>query len=575
MQEGMLVADDSHLPKKIMILIALVQGLLLLLLHQSIELKFWPYQDPQWLFCFYSIATVTPTMLLLSLINGIERKIYLYTLPFSLLVLLVGYYIGSQLVPLSHIRYSQLLFVFVVTLIVATFKGLMYVQIIALGEPLSYSRLFRLSWVNFLTLALSLFFSLCVWGVFMLWAGLFKAIKINFFYDLFTNRWFFYPALALANGFGVIIFRQQSSIIDTIRGILQALSKFLLIILVFVSLLFLVALPFTGLEPLWQTGGSMLIICMQALILFLLNSVYQDDPEFIPYPLILHRFIYLSIAILPVYSAICFYGLSLRVDQYGWTLLRCWAFLLSVVFSLFALGYLWGIVKYRDHWLTQLSWVNVRLGLIVLALMFIVNTPVMDFRKISLNSQLARLDSGEVSLEDFDYAYLRNHLATPGYRALQEIKERVSLSHPEIVIRIESLYANDRVGGPSSEELILSAINQIDMEMPEGLGGAIYKELANNRWRLSQNRGYFLLPLDLNEDNGLEYILVEERKDWHGLTLFYLEGSQWKNATISSIDGIDEKAGAMVLEAIKENKVSTRETKWKDIDIGGVHFEVR
>ena len=572
---GNVLAPSSEIPSKVLILVALVQGLALLLLHQSTELQFWPHNELQWLFSFYSISAVTPTMLLLGLSCGSEKTVYKWTFIFSLAVLATGFYIGNQAVPMEHVRYSELLFIFVLTLLVTTFKGLMYVQHFATGAVLSYSRLFQLSWRNFLTLALSLLFTLCFWGVLMLWAALFKAIKIDFFFDLFMERWFFYPALALANGFGVIIFRQQSNIIDTITRIQQALMKFLLVILVFVSLIFLVTLPFTGLEPLWETGGSMLILWMQALMLFFLNAVYQDDPESNPYPLAVHRFIYLGIALLPIYSSISFYGLSLRVEQYGWSISRSWAFLLWTVFALFSLGYLCGILKLKDRWLHQLSWVNVRMGLVVLALMFLVNTPVLDFRKLSLNSQLARLDSGVVSADEFDYSYLRNDLAKPGYVALEALKEKHGSSNPEIVVLINSLYANRATDGiGSSEEVLLSAIEVIGGELPDGLGSAVYSLLSDNPWRLNQNHGYYIFSVDLNDDSSQEYVLLEERKGWHQLTLFYRDDDAWANANMSSQGGF-EGLSEEVLSAIKKAEFEIRKSHWNDIEIGGVIFKVR
>ncbi len=178
----------------------------------------------------------------------------------------------------------------------------------------------------------------------MLWAALFKVIQIDFFDDLFAKQWFYYPTLSLAFAFGIIIFRNQAGVIDTITRIQQALMKFLLVILALVSVLFMLALPFTGLTPLWKTGhGSLLILCLQALMLFFLNAVYQADAESRPYPLWLHRAIYAAVALLPVYSLIACYGLMLRVEQYGWSVSRCWGLVLWAILALFSVGYLWGI----------------------------------------------------------------------------------------------------------------------------------------------------------------------------------------------------------------------------------------
>ncbi|WP_257172683.1 DUF4153 domain-containing protein [Colwellia sp. M166] len=110
--------------------------------------------------------------------------------------------------------------------------------------------------------------------------------------------------------------------------------KFLLPALTVVSLGFLATLPFTGLDTLWQTGtGSMLVMWLQALTLFFVNTVYQDASHERPYHHILHRLIFIGVAVLPIYSLISLYGNWLRIDQYGLTVDRCWAVLICVLLA--------------------------------------------------------------------------------------------------------------------------------------------------------------------------------------------------------------------------------------------------
>lgn len=570
--------SNPALPTKTLILIALVQGLGLLFLHQSIEFKYWLSNEPQWIFALYSVVFIAPTILLLGLTNK-PATVFKLTASYALVVLGLGYYMGLQATPIEHIRYSTLLTQFIITLCIATFKALMYIQHFSSGKPLSYSQLFLLSWRNFLTLGLSLLFTLCTWGVLMLWAGLFKAIKIEFFYDLFTSEWFYYPVLALANGFGVIIFRHQTSVIDTITRIQQALMKFLLVMLALISIIFLMTLPFTGLQPLWETGGSTLILGMQAVMLFFINAVYQDDPKTNPYNIWVHRFIYLGVALLPIYSAISFYGLSLRVDQYGWSLSRCWGFLLWSVFAAFSLGYLWGIVRQKDNWLEQLSWVNVRMGLLVLGLMLVVNSPILDFREISTQSQLKRLDSGVVTLENFDYNYLHYYLARPGYEALQTLKEKVKESHPEIALRISSYHAdkkNNDIG--IAKDVFINAIDGTDANTPKSLIDNIYKDMSKQPWRLKENQSYQLLTVDLNSNGKPEYILVEVRQLRIELTMYSGNGKGgWDKTHLegvagSSFYGADNKA--LLLKALKEGDYRASKRQWDNLQIGNNHFLV-
>ena len=563
---------STQLPSKLMILISLLQGLGLLYLHQAIELHYWPHGQPEWLFAFYSVMFIWPIMLLLGLDQNNGRAMVKVTLPFALVIGLLGYYVGHQVTPIEHIRFNVLLFSFVLTMVIATFKALMYSQQWARGERVTYSALFLWSWRNFLTLSLAMLFAGSFWLLLMLWAALFKAINIDFFSDLFEQRWFYYPAIALANGFAIIIFRKLTHIIDTITRLQQALIKFLLVLLSLVSLLFLGALPFTGLEPLWESGGSSLILWMQALILFFVNAVYQDEPDNWPYSVWLHRFIYICIAILPVYSVISFYGLSLRIDQYGWSLSRFWAYLIWFLLALFAIGYLWGIAKYRDRWTHQLSRTNVAIGLVVLVAMLSVNSPLLDFRKMVVADQLQRLADNKVTVEDFDLSYFRNHLARPGYEGLQTLKAQYGEAHPGLLVRINALYANGNNERPSStRDEFIAAITLLSDNPPETLLTAIYKQETKNHWNLRQTQQYFLQALDLDKDGDQEYLWIEKKPEQTVIKLFFQQDKQWKSSYLGSFrkenNDIDQ-----FYQALLAGEIKVAPSRWNDVIIGDQRF---
>lgn len=566
---------SQSVPAKLLLLIALLQGLALLLLHKALELEFWPHQSPPWLLAFYSVAAIAPLMLLLGLETGREKPLLRWTAVFALLVFGVGYYTGSQTIPVHSLQQNILPFSFGLTLAVATFKALMYTQHFATGEAFSYSKLFRWSWRNFLTLGLALLFTLSFWALLMLWAALFKAINIDFFHDVFTNKWFLYPALALAHGFGVIIFRQQSQIIDTISRIQQALMKFLLILLVFVSMIFLSALPFSGLQPLWESGGSSLILWMQALMLFFVNAVYQDDPDSRPYPLIVHRFIYLGIACLPIYSAISFYGLSLRIDQYGWTISRAWAVFLWTLLALFSVGYLIGIAKRRDQWLTQLSQVNVRMGLVVMALTLLVNSPLLDFRKLSVHSQIARYESGEIGKDDFDFHYFRHQLGKPGYLALQKMKAELKESDPTIAATIHNLYRGyDEPNKGLTLKEFEDAINVIEGTLPPRLVAAIYTNFSADTHNPLQQFRMHILPVDLNADAQTDYLLIQKFAGFENLTLFYREAEEWKQARVYTANHHSAERPDL-LEAFRRGDYKAKKPAWNQLQVGEQLFQVQ
>jgi hypothetical protein len=576
------MSNQHQLPTPIMLLLALVQGLSLYLLHQSISFDFWPSNQPQWLFCFYTLAVVAPVTLLLSLEKGLELKLALRLGAFALVAAALGFYAGLQAIPLEQISYQPVLFVFIFSMLLASFKALLYIQQQALGVPLSYSALFLHSWRNFLTLGLSVLFTLAVWAVLMLWAALFKVIQIDFFDDLFAKQWFYYPTLSLAFAFGIIVFRNQAGVIDTITRIQQALMKFLLVILALVSVIFMLALPFTGLTPLWKTGhGSLLILCLQALMLFFLNAVYQADADSRPYPLWLHRAIYAAVALLPVYSLIACYGLMLRVDQYGWSVSRCWGLVLWALLALFSVGYLWGILKKRDLWLQHLSWINVRMGLVLLAVMMLVNSPLIDFRKITVQSQLARLEDGRTLLADFDLHYFRHNLAKPGYDALQQLKAHFGETNPALALRIDALYRKD-MHNEASEQNSKDQLQQLlvalklpdDVVLPPALKQALAEWQNDQRWQLSYISQYHLRPIDLNTDGVQDYVLLTYAHNSIDAVLFSLKGDKWQRSVVNQLFS-DVKSDPQAEPQLEALELKAVPPQWPLLQIGGQKFQVQ
>ena len=61
----------------------------------------------------------------------------------------------------------------------------------------------------------------------------------------------------------------------------------------------------------------------------------------------------------------------------------------------------------------------------MLAILLLINTPVLDFRAISARSQIARVESGEIQPIEFDFRYAREMLARPGYLAVQGLIDQL------------------------------------------------------------------------------------------------------------------------------------------------------
>jgi len=567
---------DTSLPRAWLLGIAFLQGLCLLVLYRSVESGLWPSESPVWAYPLWTLAIAVPLLLLLSIDRENVAAVAKYVGGFAVVLALLAVYTGWQARPFGEFPIDSLTVAFVITIGLACFKALMYLQQRASRVPLTYEVLFTNSWRNFLVGVLAALFTGIFWLILLLWGRLFQVIGIEFFWQLFTEDWFAIPVLAVAFGLGISLFRDLTRVIDNITSLLHWLIKLLLPLVLFVAMVFLSALPFTGLDLLWETGsGTALLLWLLALVLFFTNAVYQDGREVDPYPRFLHRAIYVGIAVMPVVAALAFYGLLLRVLQYGWTIERCWAFVVWAVLTLFAIGYFVGIVRRRDAWTVELARVNTAMGLVVLAIMLAANSPLLDFRKIALESQLERVESGEIELAEFDFWYAKNHLARPGYLAMEEMKAQIGESDPELMALIEAPVRR-HTAIPLDSEAFWDSVRYRPgpFEVPVGL-----KPLIERAMPAAVGYVPVVIRADLDGDGADEYVLLMVGERRPVFAQFYYRatggeqggaGGPWRLGNV----GIQVDAGERFdRERILEGDVSLTAPRYRNLSIGGVELQ--
>lgn len=548
--------------------VAFFQGLCLLGLYRSVVTDSWPSDHPVWSFPLWTLALAVPLLWMLSVDGRNLRRASSLVAGFGAILGLLAVYIGWQGEPDDAVRTGGLVFTFTLSVTVACFKALMYLQQRADQVPLTYDVLFTNSWRNFLVGTLAAVFVFVFWLILRLWAGLFSVIEIDYFTELFGEDWFLFPVLSTAFGIGIGLFRKLARIIDSITRLLHWLVKLLLPLALGVAIVFLAALPFVGLEPLWDTGnGTALLLWLLAIILFFINAVYQDGREAKPYPVLVHRLIYVGLFSLPIVAGLSFYGLMLRLLQYGWTVERCWAFVVWLFLALFALGYALGAAHLRDNWPNYLARVNTGMGLVILAVLLLANSPLLDFRKISLASQLSRAESTELGLREFDFWYAKNRLARPGYLAIERIKAEIGDSDPELLQII-----NSPTPRPAAE---------IDREVSTHWRKVVYRptrfdvpdpvrQLVDRQFRGTGDRSPVLIRVDLDEDGETEYVLINLYE--HGVRssrFYYRSEGEWLEGNLGHIWKHQEDEQ---LERITQGDLRLVDPPFKTIEIGGLRF---
>jgi len=560
---------DAARPTRALLWLSLLQGACLYHLYGAVQTERWPATDPAWHFPLWTVAVLSPLMLLLSVTRdnwkAVSRDVGLV----SIVLALLAVYVGRQAQPFSEFPTRSLVAVYAVTMFIASFKAVIHIQRRAEGVGLSYSSLFTNSWRTFLIGVLAGAFACLFWLLLLLWGALFDAIGVGFFSHLFREEWFAIPSLTLAFGIGVLLFRSRTRVIDSVTQLLHSLIKLLLPLLVILAALFLLALPFTGLQPLWDTGrGTALLLWLLALMLFFVNAVYQDGRQANPYPDALHRVIYLGVCTAPIISALSFYGLFLRWQAYGWTVERCWAFVTWLVLALFAAGYVVGVVRKRDAWTDDLARTNTAIGLLLLSILLLANSPFLDFRKISLASQVRRVESGAIGLADFDFWYARQHLARPGYLYLEQLRDELRDSDPELLAAIENPVWR------SGPKRVTRALWENMHYRPAGtnIPPELRRLIDDSVFPVPRGESV-LLAQDLDDDGKDEYVLLQLGPDNRSVLqarVFYRDADSWSAGPV----GVQSHGGDDVLGDLLERPIELREPRFRDLRIGNVGISV-
>ncbi|MFN3580518.1 MAG: DUF4153 domain-containing protein [Pseudomonas sp.] len=472
-----------------LIIIAVLQGYALYGLHLAIDHEHWLAADQRWLKALYTLTIALPAFYLISIVRLRDR---INLLPLLLIPLLfwLGWHLGwVEQSPEPQQRWRhQFTPAFCMALGVALFIiALCFRSSAANGKwPRAYQPLLGYSWEHALTLAQLGLFVGVFWSLLWLWAALFAAIGLGFFKSLFREPAFIYPVTWLVIGLGLVMIRNRFRFIANVRLMCEALVKALLPLVALIILLFFAVLPWTGLQPIWDTGkaAQMLMALMLTLLLFF-NAVFHQADDKLPYPVWLRGPVMLAVVLLPIGSLLAAWALWLRIDQYGLTLDRLWAATLQILTAAFTFSYSLILLWRRQAALPLLQRANTWLALLVAGVLILINTPLADMRHWAAQHQVARLVDGRTTVEDFDYSYVRFRLGRPGELALRGLADsEFAQAKPELTQRIERVlkqtqrWSRDAVVDTQNLDEVAQqfTLSPADAKLPEPLLALLVKE---------------------------------------------------------------------------------------------------
>ncbi|GGA38564.1 DUF4153 domain-containing protein [Sphingomonas psychrolutea] len=291
------------------------------------------------------------------------------------------------------------------------------------GWRFPYPEVHGHAWTNVVLWCACWLFVGVVFALAWLLAALFDLIGLHFLRDLLRHSWF--NALLFGGGFGAALglLRERDTVVRLLQRVVTAVLAVLAPVLGVGLLIFLISLPFTGLHALWDATKSTTPILLSCVIgaLILANAVIgNSEEEEATNPVLRFGAMALAVAMFPL-AVVAANATWLRVSQYGLTPDRLWAVVFVALASAYGIAYLLAVARARGRWAKRARVSNLQLAFVVAGLGLFLATPMLSFNALSTADQLARLESGKIAPEKFDWSALAFDFGESGKAALKRL----------------------------------------------------------------------------------------------------------------------------------------------------------
>ncbi|MBB5687458.1 DUF4153 domain-containing protein [Sphingobium boeckii] len=361
------------------------------------------------------------------------------------------------------------------------------------------------AWTNVVMWFASWVFVGIVFLLAFLLAALFSLIKIKLLSDALNEQWFIMTLIGASLAAAVGVFRERDRIVRLLLNVVVAVLGVLAPVLAAGLILFLLSLPFTGLSALWEATRSTTPILLSCVVgaLILANAVIgRSDDEESRFPPLRWGALGLAIAMLPL-AIIAAISTGSRIAQYGFTPERLWAVVFVTVALAYGAAYLIAVLRRRTAWAPAARRLNLGLGFGLCGLALFLALPITSFNAISTRDQVARLESGQVSPEKFDWAALRFQFGDPGKAAAERLAKSGNAA-----IRLaaaNSLKASDR-WDMEARQREARAVDSLDQRLKIVPAGAILPDALRRKlvdWEVCDASGACVVMFDAAKNEAI------------------------------------------------------------------------
>ena len=296
-----------------------------------------------------------------------------------------------------------------------------------------YPALFLEAWSIGLRFAAALTFTGVVWLVIFLSNEVLGIVGIDWIERLLEDALAPMVLTGAILGLGMAVIHDLAEYLSPYL-VLRLFRLFLPVVLG-VMVVFLVALPFRGLDGL--TGGlspALLLLTMIAAGIALVSiAVDQTDAEATQSPVQIRSAQALAL-ILPVFAGLALWAIWLRTDQHGWTPERVFVALIGGMGLGYGLIYATAVLR-GPGWMQRVRQGNIRMVLLGTLLAALWLTPVLNAERIAAANQLARFADGRATADSLDI-YALGRWGKPGDAALAALEVKALEPGQEALARV-------------------------------------------------------------------------------------------------------------------------------------------
>ena len=341
-----------------------------------------------------------------------------------------------------------------------------------------YARLHRHAWTDAVIGAAGLAFTGITFLLAWLIASLFDVIGIDAIKTLLQKDWFGWLLAGFAFGGALGLLRERDALVAALQKLVTVILAVLAPVLAVALAVFLLTIPIQGLGGLWASGipATPMLLLSAAGAFILVNDVIGDgNAGAAPNKWLWRSALLLTLCIFPL-AILAAISMGQRIGQYGWTPERIWGAIAVAVALAYGLIGWWSIFRGRTRFDQPLRPMQTKLAIGLCGLALLLALPILDFGAISARSQLARLESGKVQVEDFDWTAMAFDFGPSGRKALERMKRTgnaVERQRAETALAAKSRWRLDETvlaAGPVPREL---TVVPAGAEVPPGLKSAL------------------------------------------------------------------------------------------------------